>query len=302
MKLQRQFDVIIIGGSYSGLAAGMALGRALRKVLIIDSGNPCNEQTPHSHNFLTRDGETPATIAKLGRKQVEQYKSVSILDGVAIKAAKTGYGFEITVASGETFNARKLVFATGIRDMLPAIDGLAACWGISVLHCPFCHGFEVKNKKTGIIGSDIAAYELTTLISNWTDDLSIFTNGQADFTAEQNAKLATHNIKIVEKPIAQLEHTHGYLRHIQFTDGTKAMLTAAYLRTPFRQVCPLPEFLGCALNEDGYLQVDGSQATSIPGIFACGDSTTKNRTVANAVSSGTTAGMMVSRQLITEQF
>jgi len=302
MKTQIQFDVIIIGGSYSGLAAGMALGRALRNVLIIDSGKPCNAQTPFSHNFLTRDGETPAAIAKLGREQVEEYHRVTFLNGVVIKAAKTANGFEIGMASGGTVNATKLIFATGIRDMLPVNDGLAACWGISVLHCPFCHGYEVRNKKTGIIGNGNAAYELTTLISNWTKDLTIFTNGPAAFTTGQNKKLAEHQISIIEKQIVQLEHEQGNLRHIQFKDNTKIALTAAYIRSPFRQACPLPEFLSCMLNEDGYIQVDASQATSVPGIFACGDNTTKNRTVANAIASGTTAGMTVSRQLITEQF
>ncbi len=302
MKTQQQFDVIIIGGSYSGLAAGMALGRALRKVLIIDNGKPCNAQTPHSHNFLTRDGETPSGIAKLGRKQVEKYRSVTFVDGVAIRAAKVDNGFEIGIASGEMFFAKKVIFATGIRDMLPTIDGLAACWGISVLHCPFCHGYEVKNEKTGIFGNGIQAYELVTLISNWTKDLTIFTNGPAEFSKEQQVKLASRKIEVIEKSIIKLEHENGYIRNVIFSDYSKTPLTAAYIRSPFRQVCSLPEFLGCALTEDGYIKVDSSQETNVPGIFASGDNTTKTRTVANAVATGTTAGMTVARQLITEQF
>ncbi|RYU91928.1 NAD(P)/FAD-dependent oxidoreductase [Mucilaginibacter terrigena] len=302
MKTQKQFDAIIIGGSYSGLAAGMALGRALCKVLIIDSGKPCNAQTPHSHNFLTRDGETPADIAKLGREQVEKYSSVNFWNGAAIKATKVDIGFEIDVSTGEVFLAKKLIFATGIRDMLPDIEGLSECWGISVLHCPFCHGYEVRNEKTGIIGNGEQAYELVSLISNWTNALYIFTNGPAIFTKEQSEKLTARNIKIFEKPILKLEHTNGYIQNIVFSDNSKAPLTAAYIRAPFRQVSSLPEFLGCALTEEGYIKVDASQATNIPGVFASGDNVTRTRTVANAVSTGTTAGMTVSRQLITEQF
>jgi len=302
MKTLQQFDVIIIGGSYSGLAAGMALGRALRKVLIIDSGKPCNAQTPRSHNFLTRDGETPAGIAKLGRKQVQEYSSVTFFDGMAIRAAKMNNGFEIGVSSGETFSAKKVIFATGIRDMLPAIDGLAACWGISVLHCPFCHGYEVKNEKTGIVGNGTQAYELVMLISNWTNDLTIFTNGATEFTREQRLKLANRKIEVIEKPITKLEHENGYIRNILFSDNARTPLTAAYIRSPFRQACSLPEFLGCTLTEEGYIKVDSSQATNVPGILAIGDNASKIRTVANAIATGTTAGISVTRQLITEQF
>lgn len=302
MTTHQQFDVIIIGGSYSGLAAGMALGRSLKKVLIIDSGKPCNQQTPHSHNFLTNDGKTPAEIGAIAKAQVEKYETVQFFSGVAIKGTKTGNGFGIEVASGETFRAGKLIFATGIRDMLPAIDGLTACWGISALHCPFCHGYEVKNDSTGILGNGKDGYELASLISNWTNDLTLFTNGNSTLTGEQLTKLEEHQIKVVEKPIKGLEHTNGYLQHILFTDGTTASSKAVYIRSPFRQVSQLPESLGCVLTEDGYIQVDSFQATSVPGIYACGDNTTKIRTVANAVAQGTNAGMTASKQLIAEQF
>ena len=171
------FDVIIIGGSYAGLAAGMALGRAMRKVLIIDDGKPCNRQTPHSHNFITHDGEAPAAIAGLAKLQVSRYETVQFFKGLATNGIKTQYGFEITVASGKTFAAKKIIFATGIRDILPGINGLAAWWGISVLHCPYCHGYEVRHEKTGILGNGEFAFDFARLISNWTNDLALFTNG-----------------------------------------------------------------------------------------------------------------------------
>jgi thioredoxin reductase len=123
------FEVIILGGSYAGLAAGMALGRAMRRVLIIDSGNPCNKQTPHSHNFLTNDGKTPTEIAKLARQQVARYGSIAFLDGLVASGVKTEKGFEVHTSTGETFITRKLVFATGIKDILPDIPGFSECWG-----------------------------------------------------------------------------------------------------------------------------------------------------------------------------
>jgi len=302
MKDSKQFDVIVVGGSYSGLAAAMALGRALKKVLIIDSGKPCNAPTPYSHNFLTQDGKTPTAIATLAKQQVEAYNTVSFFNGLATNGRKTDTGFEIQVSSVENFRAKKLIFATGIKDELPKIEGVEACWGISMLHCPYCHGYEVRNEKTGILGNGEHANELVQLISNWTNDLTLYTNGKKTLTIEQTEKLEKHHIKIVEQEIERLEHNNGYLQNIIFKDGTKAEVKAMYSRNSFAQHCSIPEALGCELNEDGYIKVNSFQETTVEGIFACGDNTTRIRTVANSVAMGTTAGMTASKKMILEQF
>ena len=302
MTDNRHFDVIIVGGSYSGLAAGMALGRALRHVLIIDSGKPCNRQTPHSHNFITQDGKAPKEIATLARQQVERYETVVFFSDSAINGAKTERGFKIQTASGETFSAKKLIFATGIKDIMPNIDGYAECWGISVLHCPYCHGYEVRNERTGILANGEYAFEFSNLISNWTEDLTLFTNGSSTLTAEQTAKIKTHNIKIVEKEIEKLEHTNGYLKNVSFKDGTTSFIKALYARSPFEQHCTIPETLGCEFTDEGYIKIDPFQKTTVHGIFACGDDTTHMRTIANAVAMGTTAGMMVNKEIVVEEF
>ncbi|WP_295790746.1 bifunctional NAD(P)/FAD-dependent oxidoreductase/class I SAM-dependent methyltransferase [Mucilaginibacter sp.] len=302
MTDRKKFDVIIIGGSYSGLAAAMALGRALRQVLIIDSGEPCNKQTPHSHNFLTQDGKTPKEIAALARQQVEKYNTVKFFSGLATNGVKTESGFEIRVASGEIFSAKKLIFATGIRDTMAEIDGFAACWGISVLHCPYCHGYEVRNEKTGILGNGEYGFEFSKLISNWTTDLTLFTNGKSTLTSEQTAILEKHHIKITEKEIERLEHTDGHLQNIIFKDGTTSSIKAVYAHSPFEQHCQIPSALGCEFTDEGYIRTDPFQSTTIAGVFACGDNTTKIRTVANAVAMGTTAGIMASKEIISEKF
>ena len=149
MSHTKIFDVIIIGGSYAGLSAAMALGRSLRNVLIIDSELPCNIQTPHSHNFITQDGKIPQEIISLARHQVEKYATIKYHKGLAINGLKMENGFVITTSTNDTFTSKKLIFATGVKDIMPDIDGFAACWGISVIHCPYCHGYDsfCKDKK-----------------------------------------------------------------------------------------------------------------------------------------------------------
>jgi len=302
MKQEKKYDAIIVGGSYAGLATAMALGRALRKVLVIDSGNPCNQQTPHSHNFLTNDGRTPKEIAGIARQQVQQYKTVDFLSAFVTSGRKTESGFVVETESGETLAAKKLVFATGIKDCMPAIPGFAECWGISVLHCPYCHGYEVRHQKTGILANGNDAVELATLISNWTDDLTVYTNGKSTLTEQQEQKLQQHNIHINENEIEKLEHNNGYAERIQYKDGSNATVKAIYARLPFVQHSSVPQMLGCELTPEGYIKTDPAQRTTVPGIFACGDNTTRMRTVANAVAMGTTTGMMLNKELIDEMF
>lgn len=302
MREKKHFDVIIVGASYSGLAAAMALGRALRKVLLIDSGMPCNWQTPYSHNFLTQDGTPPYEIAALSRQQVLAYETVEILNDTAIQGTKTHNGFEIETKSGKSFGATKLIFATGIKDTMPLIPGFAECWGISALHCPYCHGYEVRGNLTGILGNGDVGFELAKLISNWTNYITLFTQGEASFSVEQIDALQYNKINVEEREIQIIEHTKGSMETIVLNDGSALKINALYARLPFVQHCSIPEQLGCIHNEEGYLKVDALQKTNVDGIFACGDNTSRMRTVANAVSMGTTAGMMVNKEIIEENF
>lgn len=296
------FEVIIIGGSYSGLSAGMALGRALRRVLIIDSGKPCNIQTPHSHNFLTQDGRTPKEISTTAREQVGKYETVKFYSGLATSGARTNNGFEISTQAGDNFTAKKLIFATGVRDIMPDIAGFAECWGISVIHCPYCHGYEVKNEATGILGNGDYGFDFSKKIYNWTKALTLFTNGKSTLTEEQTAKLKNHNIKIVETEIHRFEHDKGLVQHIVFKNGTTAEIKAIYSRPLHEQHCDIPEKLGCELTEQGHIKVDMLQKTTVPGVFACGDNATPMRSVSTAVAMGTTAGAMTNHELIDEEF
>ncbi len=296
------YDVIIVGGSYAGLSAAMSLGRSLRRVLVIDSGQPCNRQTPYSHNFLTRDGEMPSHIAEVGKKQVMKYDSVDFIHGTAVKGKKEGTLFVIEVETGITYTGRKLLFASGIKDMLPDIQGLSDCWGISILHCPYCHGYEVSNTKIGLLGNGDTGFELAKLISNWSRELILLTNGVSALTAEQRKKLQDHGIVINEKEISHVNQHDGYLEQIVFGDGTTESLRTIFARVPFEQHCKIPEALGCELTAQGFLKIDDFQRTTVNGIYAAGDNTTFLRAVAAAVAAGNKAGGTINKELIEEAF
>lgn len=299
MEHEQTLDVIIIGGSYAGLSAAMALGRALRQVLIIDSGKPCNRQTPHSHNFLTQDGATPAAIAALGREQVLAYPTVQLKQGKVVNAVQKDNAFVVTTETGEQFTAAKLLLATGVQDIMPPIPGFAECWGISVLHCPYCHGYEVKNTPTGVLANGEMAFEFSRMIRHWTKQLTLFTNGPAALKDEQMAQLKAWNVPVQEQPITNIIQEKGYLQTIQLQDGSAHPLTALYTRpaTPQQDIV---QSLGCTLNESGYVVIDDFQQTTVPGVYAAGDNTTMLRAVSVAVGAGTKAGAMMNKTLIEE--
>jgi thioredoxin reductase len=302
MADSKNFDVIIIGGSYAGLSAALALGRSMRKVLIIDSGSPCNRQTPHSQNFITHDGEKPSVIAEKAKAQVLKYSTVKFHSGLAIGGKKTENGFEITTQSGGEFVADKLILASGIKDKLPDIKGFTECWGISVIHCPYCHGYEFRNQKTGIMANGERAFHVASLVNNLTNSITIMTSGKAEFDAEQLAKLKKHNIQIIETEIAEIEHQNGHINKVIFNNGNKTDFLAVYAVVPFTQHSDIPVSLGCELTEQGYIKVDGFQKTTVPGVFACGDNAGMMRSVANAVATGSFAGTGANKELTEERF
>lgn len=296
------FDVIIIGGSYAGLSAAMALGRSLRKVLVIDNNLPCNRHTPYSHNFLTQDGMTPSSIRKLATEQVSKYDTVHFINDTAVTAIEKGNSFLVTTGNGHHYLALKLIFASGIKDQLPDWENFDSCWGISILHCPYCHGYEVRNSKTGLMANGDPGFEFAVLLRNWTSDLTVFTNGQNAFSTDQQKILAEKQIRIIDLKISGIAATEGQIRQIILADGTAVDLEVLYTRPPFIQSCSLPAQLGCEINPDGYLVTDPLQKTTINGIYACGDNSSRFRTVSHAVAMGTVAGISVNRELTDESY
>ena len=188
--MKSQFEVIIIGVSYAGLSAAMSLGRAMRNVLVIDSGLPCNRQTPLSHNVITLDGEKPADIAAKAREQVLQYPTVQLINDVAVNGRKTDRGFEIGTRSGKIYEAEKLIFAAGVKDLMPDIPGFAECWGVSVIHCPYCHGWEVRDRRLGVLAMSAFGLHQVQMVRQWSEDVVLFLAPEVPLEAELERRRA----------------------------------------------------------------------------------------------------------------
>ncbi|MDY0903556.1 NAD(P)/FAD-dependent oxidoreductase [Pedobacter sp. CFBP9032] len=296
------FDVIIIGGSYAGLSAALTLGRATRKVLIVDSGKPCNRQTPHSHNFLTHDGEKPADISAKAKAEVLAYPNVKFTDGNVDQARKIMDGFEVVLETKETFSSRKILLSTGLKDTLPAIKGFAECWGITVIHCPYCHGYEVKNEKVGLMMNGDHAFEMAKMISLWNSDLTLYTNGESQLTAAQMEKLTAKSIKIIEDEIIEIEHHHGILENVVLSKGDKIALKALYARSEVSQHQAFYTQLGFELTEFNTIKINEQQETTAKGVYAAGDCTTLMRSLSVTNASGAMAGVMINREMLAEDF
>ena len=292
--LQPVYDVIIIGGSYAGMSAAMSLGRSLRHVVVIDSGKPCNRQTPHAHNLITHDGEAPAAIAAKAKEEVLQYSTIEWVNDTAIDVSKNGELFAVRTEKSR-FIGQKLLFATGVRDIMPGIPGFEACWGISVLHCPYCHGYEIRGNEIGILASGEPAVEMVILLQHWFKKITLLTNN-TPLNADELARLAGISLAIDDRPIINLQHENGQLNAVVFADGESLARTAIFARPAMEQHCPLPEMLGCTL-ENGFIKVDDFQATNVPGIYAAGDNTTMFRSLAIAIAAGTKAGAVINKDL-----
>src|SRR5690606_21599097 len=199
------YEVIIVGGSVSGLSAALTLGRSFRKVLVIDSAEPCNRQPPFSFHFITQDGNSPQQIVATAKSEVEKYESVQFLTDIAVDAIEYQDGFTVTTKENGSYQTKKILLATGMRDIMPDIPGFSECWGISVLHCPYCHGYEVKNEKTVVLASGLAAYHLPILLHNWSRVITVLTNGECGLSEDELITLKELNVQVIEKEIDKIE-------------------------------------------------------------------------------------------------
>ncbi len=292
------YEVIIVGGSAAGLSAALTLGRSLRTVLIIDGNEPCNRQSPHSHNFMTQDGKTPTEIVALAKTQALKYPTVSFLEDKVMKTYKEDELFVAETGSGKKYRALKILLATGLTDIVPDVPGFSECWGVSVLHCPYCHGYEVRDEQTAILANGEAAYHTGMLIRNWTKNLTILTNGVSELRHEELEKLKQLGIAIVEKEISGISHRHGSMQQVDFKDGGAFRVSVMYASVPFRQQTDLAEQLGCQIGDHGHINIDPEQRTTVEGVYAAGDNTAQHRAISVASASGTRAGFTINAEFV----
>ncbi|MFN4274370.1 MAG: NAD(P)/FAD-dependent oxidoreductase [Aliihoeflea sp.] len=291
-----QHDVIVIGGSYAGMAAALQLLRARRSVLVVDAGKRRNRFASHSHGFLGQDGADPAEIAATARKQLEAYPTLDWIDATAESASGAKDAFEVEIEGGGRRAARRLLFATGVADTLPAIEGLAERWGKSVFHCPYCHGYELDRGRIGVIAAGPMSIHQAQMIPEW-GEVTFFTNGAIELDGAARADLAARNVTIEETALARLE---GHA-DIVLADGRKMSFAGLFTAPYATPASPIAEGLGCEHMETPMgiqIRTDEGKQTSVPGAFACGDVARMPHSVSLAVADGAWAGANIHRTLI----
>ncbi|TPL75688.1 NAD(P)/FAD-dependent oxidoreductase [Mesorhizobium sp. B2-3-15] len=296
-----QYDLAVIGGSFAGLSAAMQAARARRTVLVIDAGQPRNRFAAHSHGFLGQDGRTPGAILDDARRQLLAYPTARLVTALADKAiANSSSDFEITTDGGETFGAARLVLATGVRDILPEVPGLAQQWGRTVLHCPYCHGYEVSTGPLGVLATGPMSMHQAQLISDW-GDVTLFGNGLIKPDADEMHALESRNVRFEPATVNELSDDGSGGLVVHLVDGRKAGVKAIFTAPRNTMASPLAEQLGCGL-KDGLLgpmiSVDDRQQTTVPGVYAAGDAARAMHNIAFAVSGGTFAGVCAHQSLV----
>lgn len=291
-----RFDVIIVGGSYAGMSAALQLVRARRSVLVIDSGTPRNRNAVVAHGFLGREGMAPADIAAQSRGELMRYPTLAWLTGRAIRAEVPGGGkrFDIHCEGGQRFSARRLILAYGVTDTLPAIDGLAERWGRSVLHCPYCHGYELQEGRIGVVGcSDDGGAGQALLLCDW-GNVTLFCSDAARIDPAQKARLDACGVVIETTPVLRVDEQAT----VVLTDGRRVVTDALFVAPVSRLSCDLAQQLGCELQDAGCITADSAKQTTVEGVFACGDAARMAGNIALSVGEGALAGVAVHHSLV----
>lgn len=295
-----RYDVIVIGGSFAGLSAAMQLARARRTVCVIDAGRPRNRFAAASHGFFGQDGTPPYQMISDARAKVAAYPTVSFVDQEAVDARREAEGFAVALASGEQLHASKLVLAFGLVDELPAIPGLKERWGITALHCPYCHGFEFAGRPLGVLSVGPMSSHQALLISDW-GPTTFFLNGGSQPDMATLGNLANRNVNVEPAPVATLEGSGTALTGVRLADGRVAEIAALYLGSRTSMASPIAGRLGCAFNDGPFgpfIKTDGMAGTTVPGVFAAGDIARRAHNATWASADGVTAGAAAHRALV----
>lgn len=290
------FDVIVAGGSYSGISAALQLARARRRVLVLDSGIRRNRFAEHSHGFFGQDGRSPAAIVEEARTQLKKYPDVTWVDTIAESVIGRDDMFFVETSEG-CYTGNRLIIATGIADDLPHVPGLQERWGKSVFHCPYCHGYELQKGRIGVLATGDISLHHAVMLPDW-GQTTLFTNGALQLNAEQLEQLRARNVTIEYTQVAEIAGAHADVR---LQDGRTIVLDGLFTAPRIRMASPLAQQLGCEF-EDGplgaFLKTDAVKQTSVPSVFACGDIARAAGSIALAVGDGAIAGTAAHRSLI----
>ncbi len=295
------YDVIIVGGGPAGLSAALLLGRCRRRVLLCDAGTPRNAAAHALYGFLTRDGIAPAELLRIGREQLRSYPTVELQQVEVVDAATVAGRFEVVLADGSRRAGRKLLLATGVVDRLPPIEGIAALYGTSVFHCPYCDGWEVRDQPLAVYGRGAHGRSLALELTGWSADLVLCTDGPAELTGADRARLARHGVRVREEPIARLEGTDGRLERIVFATGDVLPRRALFFSSAQRQRSDLAARLGCRLTRSGDVATDGRcRAAGVPGLYVAGDASRGVHLAIVAAGEGAEAAFAINTELLKE--
>ncbi|MFG3706101.1 NAD(P)/FAD-dependent oxidoreductase [Micromonospora sp. NPDC047670] len=289
------YDVVVVGAGAAGLSAALLLGRARREVAVIDVGEPRNAPASHMHGFLSRDGLPPAALLELGRAEIARY-GVRLIPG---RVDQIDHGYYVRMVGGPVLEARRIVVATGLRDELPDIPGLRERWGKDLLHCPYCHAYEVRDQPLGVLGTHPGAVHQALLVRQWSDDVVFFAH-TLDVTPRDRDRLEARGVRIAEGKIEQLVVDGGRLRGVELAGGLVVPRAAAFV---FPRMVPRDELLtrlGCAKDDNGWVATDRTGRTSVAGVWAAGNVIDPRAQVIAAAGMGSAAAFAINTDLLDE--
>ncbi|MGV0717233.1 NAD(P)/FAD-dependent oxidoreductase [Mycolicibacterium sp. XJ662] len=300
------WDCVIVGGGSAGLSAGLVLGRARRRTLLVDAGSQSNLPAHGIGGLLGHDGRPPADLYAIGRGELSAYPSVEVRDGKVTAAQRVDDQFVVQLGDGRRERARRILLAGGMDYRPPDVPGLAELWGRSVFHCPFCHGWEVRDQPLAVLGRGERAVHSALLLHGWSDDIVVLTDGPSDLDDADQARLSAAGIGVDERQVAELASENGELTAVVFTDGSRVARRGMLVATTLHQRSPLAEQLGVEFGGPTPISVDpvavdAQYRTTAPGVFAAGDVSAQMPQVAAAVASGSLAAAAVVQSLVADQ-
>jgi thioredoxin reductase len=290
------YDVVVVGGGAAGVSAALVLGRARRRTMVVDAGAPRNAAAAHMHGFLSRDGMSPADLLARGRAEAGGY-GVELLDDRVVSIEP---GFLVHLAGGGVLGARRLLLATGMRDELPEIPGVRERWARDLLHCPYCHGWEVRDEAIGVLGTAPGAVQHAQLVRQWSNDVVFFAHTQGP-TAPEQAQLQARGVRVVRGEVARLVVEDDRLTGVELDDGRTIARTAVFIRPRNApNAADLLSGLRCDVDEDGFVVVDAAGRTSVAGVWAAGNVADPRAQVITAAGAGSAAAIAINADLVQE--